>query len=162
VPSNSIWPFFYTLIITKLGAVWNFDILLEKCNVVRIHTNGNYLHKWFTKLCNYLFVILVSLAIYTETFNGKYISKAFTLILLMLIKLVHLYSWQHLLTRRAATFRAQEVSNMGNHFIWTPPRVRKTRLSSSRQFVPMSWHWIRGEKSDRIREECIEWFISIV
>jgi hypothetical protein len=57
-----------------------------------VNMNGNYLHQWCAKLYNYLFVVLYSLAVHPETYNGKYMHKTFTIIVLLVVKLVPLYS----------------------------------------------------------------------
>jgi hypothetical protein len=39
--------YFYILIVTNMVVVQNFEILLDKFNVDRICTNGNYTHTYY-------------------------------------------------------------------------------------------------------------------
>jgi hypothetical protein len=53
--------FFYTLTITNMATVQNFDVISAEFGIVRICTSGNYTQKCFTKLYNF-FVFLASIS----------------------------------------------------------------------------------------------------
>jgi hypothetical protein len=50
--------------------VWNFEVISDKCNVAGICTSGNYTYKWINTWYNYSFVVLSSLTMETEMFEG--------------------------------------------------------------------------------------------
>jgi hypothetical protein len=39
--------------------VHNYEVTSDRCNIVAIGTNGEYVQKWIVKLCNYMYKFMV-------------------------------------------------------------------------------------------------------